>query len=157
DGDDLAYAIYTSGSTGRPKAALVSNRSLGSAHFAYERAYRLRELRCHLQMASFSFDVFAGDLVRSLLVGAKLVLCPIETVADPARLYELMVSEGFDAAEFVPATATLLFEHVERHGLTLDFMRLVVVSSEAWRNEKYAHFRRLCGPRTRLINAYGLT
>ena len=36
-------------------------------------------------------------------------------------------------------------------------MRVIVVSSEAWRNEKYEFFRKLCGPQTRLINAYGLT
>ena len=43
-GDDLAYVIYTSGSTGKPKGAMIANRSLASAYFAYERAYRLREL-----------------------------------------------------------------------------------------------------------------
>ena len=136
---------------------MIANRSLASAHFAYERAYRLRELTAHAQMASFSFDVFTGDLIRSLLVGAKLVLCPIETVIDPAALYELMLAEGIDAAEFVPATASLLFEYAEREGKTLDHMRLVVVSSEAWRNDKYEFFKSLCGPATRLINAYGLT
>jgi amino acid adenylation domain-containing protein len=156
-GDDLAYVIYTSGSTGVPKGAMIANRSLVSAFFAYERAYRLRELTAHLQMASFSFDVFTGDLIRSLAAGAKLVLCTIEVVVDPPRLYELMRAEQIDAAEFVPATASLLFEHLESEGLTLDFMRLVVVSSEAWRNEKYAFFKRLCGPNTRLINSYGLT
>jgi amino acid adenylation domain-containing protein len=156
-GDDLAYVIYTSGSTGRPKGAMIANRSLASAYFAYERAYRLHELHAHAQMASFSFDVFTGDLIRSLLAGAKLVLCPIETVVDPAALYDLMLREGIDAAEFVPATASLLFEHAEREGKTLDHMRLIVVSSEAWRNDKYEYFKGLCGPQTRLINSYGLT
>jgi amino acid adenylation domain-containing protein len=156
-GDDLAYVIYTSGSTGVPKGAMITNRSLASAHFAYASAYRLRELTAHVQMASFSFDVFTGDLIRSLPLGAKLVLCPIDIVVDPERLYALMIREGVDAAEFVPATASLLFEYLEREGKMLDFMRLVVVSSEAWRNEKYAFFKRLCGPTTRLVNSYGLT
>jgi amino acid adenylation domain-containing protein len=156
-GDDLAYVIYTSGSTGQPKGAMIANRSLASAYFAYERAYRLSELTAHAQMASFSFDVFTGDLIRALLAGAKLVLCPIETVVDPSQLYQLMLREGIDAAEFVPATASLLFEYVEREGKSLDHMRLVVVSSEAWRNEKYTSFKRLCGPDTRLVNSYGLT
>jgi amino acid adenylation domain-containing protein len=156
-GEDLAYIIYTSGSTGQPKGAMIANRSLVSAFYAYERAYRLPELHAHLQMASFSFDVFTGDLIRSLLAGAKLVLCPIEVVVDPPALYDLMVRERIDMAEFVPATASLLFEHAEREGQRLDFMRLVVVSSEAWRNEKYAFFKRLCGADTRLVNSYGLT
>jgi amino acid adenylation domain-containing protein len=156
--DDLAYVIYTSGSTGRPKGAMITNRSLASAFFAYDLAYRLtEETTSHLQMASFSFDVFIGDVVRSLLSGSKLVLCPLEVVMDPPRLYELMVAERIDCAEFVPATASLLFEHVERIGRTLDFMRVLVVSSEGWRTDKYAYFKRLCGSRTRLINAYGLT
>jgi amino acid adenylation domain-containing protein len=156
-GDDLAYIIYTSGSTGQPKGAMIANRSLVSAFYAYQRAYRLDALEAHLQMASFSFDVFTGDLIRSLLVGAKLVLCPIEVVVDPPALYDLMVREGIDMAEFVPATATLLFEYADQEGKKLDFMRLVVVSSEAWRNEKYGFFKGLCGPQTRLMNSYGLT
>jgi amino acid adenylation domain-containing protein len=156
-GDDLAYIIYTSGSTGKPKGAMIANRSLVSAFHAYERAYRLRELTAHAQMASFSFDVFTGDMIRSLLAGAKLVLCPIEVIVDPAALYDLMVREGIDIAEFVPATASQMFDWAERDGRHLDFMRLVVVSSEAWRNEKYAFFKSLCGPDTRLVNAYGLT
>jgi amino acid adenylation domain-containing protein len=156
-GDDLAYAIYTSGSTGQPKAAIVANRSLASAYFAWERAYRLRSLSAHAQMASFSFDVFTGDLIRSLLAGAKLVLCPIDTVVDPAALYDLILAQGIDAAEFVPATASLLLEYAEREGKTLEHMQLVVVGSEAWRTDMYARFKQVCGGRTRLINSYGLT
>src|SRR5258708_38665232 len=68
-----------------------------------------------------------------------------------------MGGERVDAAEFVPATASMLFDHVRSIGRRLDCMRLVVVSSEAWRNEKYVAFRDLCGPQTRLINSYGLT
>jgi len=89
--------------------------------------------------------------------GAKLVLCPLDVVVDPPRLYELMVREGVDAVELVPATATLLFDYAEREGKSFDFMRLVAIGGEAWRNEKYTFFKRLCGPQTRLINSYGLT
>ena len=156
-GDDLAYVIYTSGSTGKPKGVMITNRSIVSAHFAWESAYRLSELTAHLQMASFSFDVFTGDLVRSLPAGAKLVLCPVEVTVDPPRLYELIVREGVDAAEFVPATASLLFEYAEREGLSLQNIRLLAVASEAWRNEKYDLYKRLTGPGTRLVNSYGLT
>jgi amino acid adenylation domain-containing protein len=155
--DDLAYIIYTSGSTGRPKGVMISNRSLSSASVAYEEAYRLSELTCHLQMASFSFDVFTGDLVRSLLAGARLVLCPLETTIDPPQLYDLMVREGVDAAEFVPAVVVPLFEFAEQAGRLLDFMRLIVVSSEAWRTDRYELFRRRSGANTRIINAYGVT
>ena len=156
--DDLAYVIYTSGSTGNPKGAMITNGSLVNAFHAYDEAYRLTdETSCHLQMASFSFDVFTGDLIRSLLSGSKLVLCPLEVVMDPEELHALMLEEAVDCAEFVPAVATLLFEHVEAIGRTLETMRVLVVSSEGWRTDKHEFYARLCGANTRLINAYGLT
>ena len=155
--DDLAYVIYTSGSTGRPKGSLITNGSLMNAFYAYEEAYRLTsETTSHLQMASFSFDVFTGDFIRSLLSGSKLVLCPLEVVMDPAALYGLITDEHVDCAEFVPAVATLLFEHVESIGAALD-LRVLVVSSEGWRTDRHEFYKRLSSPRTRLINAYGLT
>ena len=57
-----------------------------------------RIVDCHLQMASFSFDVFSGDVVRSLCSGGKLVLCPRELLLAPAELYELMCQEKVDCA-----------------------------------------------------------
>jgi amino acid adenylation domain-containing protein len=156
--EDLAYIIYTSGSTGRPKGAMITNGSLVNQFYAYDEAYRLTDdTSSHLQMASFSFDVFVGDVIRSLLSGSKLVLCPLEKVMDPEQLYALMVEEAVDCAEFVPAVATMLVEYVEGVGRNLEFMRVIVVSSEGWRTDKYEQYMRVCGPKTRLINAYGLT
>ena len=80
-------------------------------------------------MASFSFDVFIGDLIRSLLVRLEARPLPARARDGPAAPYELMVARGVDCAEFVPATATLLFEHVDEIGKTLEFMRVLVVSS----------------------------
>ncbi len=155
--DDLAYIIYTSGSTGTPKGAMITVGGLASIHRAYEREYRLAELRAHAQMASFSFDVFTGDVIRALLTGAKLVLCPVEVVLDPPSLYALWEREGVDAVELVPATANLLFEYAEREGKLLDFMRFIAIGGEAWRTDRYFQFKALCGPETRLVNSYGLT
>ena len=36
-------------------------------------------------------------------------------------------------------------------------MRLFIISSEGWRNERYAHYKTLLGPNARLVNSYGLT
>src|SRR5436305_14425287 len=99
---------------------MVGHRSLRTAYYAYEQAYRLGEVTTHLQMASFSFDVFTGDLTRALGSGARLVLCPREVLLDPARLYGLMLAERVDGAEFVPAVVRALVEHLEREGAGLD-------------------------------------
>jgi len=132
DPDNLAYVIYTSGSTGRPKGTMIGHRSLLTAYYAYERAYRLRDVTCHLQMASLSFDVFTGDFIRALGSGARLVLFPREVLLDPERLFGLMRAERVDGAEFVPAVVRTLVNHLEHSGGDLDFMRLLVVSSDAW-------------------------
>ena len=63
--ENLAYILYTSGSTGRPKGVMVTHRNLVNAYHGWLEAYRLdRDVRSHLQMASFGFDVFGGDMVR---------------------------------------------------------------------------------------------
>src|SRR6185369_2033617 len=119
--------------------------------------FRLGIPTAHLQMASFSFDVFTGDLVRALGSGARLVLCPREVLLDAPALHRLLVAERIDAAEFVPAVARELVDHLERSGGRLDFMRLVLVGSDAWYAGEAAALARLCGPRTRLIDSYGVT
>ncbi|MEU0517745.1 amino acid adenylation domain-containing protein [Streptosporangium sp. NPDC006007] len=158
DMDAPAYVIYTSGSTGRPKAVQVSHRSLASAYSAWREEYRLdHDVHTHLQMASFSFDVFTGDLVRALCSGGNLVLVTRELLFDTARLYETMLRERVDCGEFVPAVVRGLMSHCEREGGRLDFMRLLIVGSDAWKVEEYRRLHDLCGPWTRLVNSYGLS
>nr|WP_279635930.1 amino acid adenylation domain-containing protein [Kitasatospora cheerisanensis] len=156
--DAPAYVIYTSGSTGRPKAVRVSHRNLASVYAGWRAAYRLdQDVRVHLQMAAQSFDVFTGDLVRALCSGGTLVLVDRDLLFDTARLHRTMVEERVDCAEFVPAVARALLAHCERDGHRLDFMRLLIVGSDAWKAEEHQRLHALCGPDTRLVNSYGLT
>ncbi|MEU0400891.1 amino acid adenylation domain-containing protein [Streptomyces sp. NPDC006197] len=156
--DAPAYVIHTSGSTGRPKAVRVSHRNLASAYSGWREEYRLdQDVRVHLQLANPSFDVFTGDLVRALCSGGTLVLIGRELLFDTARLYETMRAERVDCGEFVPAVVVGLMNHCEREGVRLDFMRLLIVGSDAWKVEEYERLRALCGPRTRLVNSYGVT
>ncbi|MGP4002412.1 non-ribosomal peptide synthetase/type I polyketide synthase [Streptomyces sp. 8N706] len=153
-----AYVVYTSGSTGRPKGVQVSHRNLASAYGAWRETYRLdHEVHTHLQMAGFPFDVFTGDLVRALCSGGHLVLINRELLFNTARLYETMLAERIDCGEFVPAVVRGLMSHCESHGLRLDFLRLLIVGSDAWKVEEYQRLRGLCGPRTRLVNSYGVS
>ncbi|CAM5369434.1 non-ribosomal peptide synthetase/type I polyketide synthase [Streptomyces griseus] len=153
-----AYIITTSGSTGRPKAVRVSHRNLASAHAAWRQEYRLEtDVRVHLQMAEPSFDVFTGDLVRALCSGGTLVLADRDLLFDTTRLYRTMRQERVECAEFVPAVVRGLMDHCAREGLRLDFLKLLVVGSDAWSVGEYRRLAELCGPGTRLVNSYGLT
>jgi amino acid adenylation domain-containing protein len=155
--ENLAYVVYTSGSTGKSKGVAIAHRSLVNAYHGWERAYQLQSLTSHLQMASFSFDVFSGDLVRALCSGAKLVLCPREWLLEPEKLYKLMREQKIDSAEFVPAVLRNLVQYLERTKQDLHFMRLLVVGSDSVYVKEYKEFQRFCGAETRLINSYGVS
>jgi amino acid adenylation domain-containing protein len=157
DPAQLAYVIYTSGTTGRPKGTMVSHASLVNAYRGWEREYGLTSLRVHLQMASLSFDVFSGDLVRALCSGAALAIVPQELLFTPAALHALIEREQVDAAEFVPVVLRELVQHLESTGGLLPSMRLLAAGSDSWFNHEYARLRALCGPGTRVVNSYGLT
>jgi amino acid adenylation domain-containing protein/thioester reductase-like protein len=152
----LAYVIYTSGSTGRPKGVMVAHRSLVNAYRAWEAAYGLREAQCHLQMASFSFDVFAGDLMRALGSGGTLVLCPRESLLVPEDLHGLLAEYGVACAEFVPAVMRPLMEYLEQSSQTLDFMDRIIVGSDSWSCREYGQLRRLASTGASVTNSYGV-
>ncbi len=156
--ENLAYVIYTSGSTGKPKGVMVEHGGLCNAYRAWEVAYRLHaEATSHLQMASCAFDVFTGDWTRALCSGGKLVLCPRDILLDGPKLYDLMRREGVDCAEFVPPVLRNLVTHLEEIGESLSFMRLLAAGSDVWYAREYRRIRKMCGPRTPLVNSYGLT
>ncbi|MBD2360529.1 amino acid adenylation domain-containing protein [Anabaena minutissima FACHB-250] len=154
---DLAYVIYTSGSTGKAKGVMVQHHNLVNAFFAWKEAYQLCTVTSHLQMASFAFDVCTGDLIRALCSGGKLVLCPRDFLLEPQKLYELMLQEKVDCAEFVPAVLRNLMQYLAQSGQHLDFMRLLICGSDSWYGSEYNQFRSYCGSQTRLINSFGVT
>ena len=155
--DNLAYAVYTSGSTGQAKGVLVVHRNLVNAYHGWHNSYKLPTLKSHLQMASFSFDVFSGDWVRALCSGAKLVLCPRDLLLEPKKLYQLMCDEEIDSAEFVPAVLKNLVQYLARTQQNLHFLKLLVVGSDILYVREFEQFGRVCGVETRLINSYGVT
>ncbi len=155
--DSLAYVIYTSGSTGQPKGTLLTHRGLRHGVEAWAEAYALDNTRCFLQMASFSFDVFTEDWIRTLCFGGRLVLCPRELLLDPAQVYALLQQERIDSAEFVPVLIRGLMDYLETSGQRLDFMRLVIVGADVWYGREYARLRTLCGPQIQVVNSYGVT
>jgi amino acid adenylation domain-containing protein/non-ribosomal peptide synthase protein (TIGR01720 family) len=157
DPEQLAYVIYTSGSTGTPKGVMVSHRNLVNAFYGWESAYQLQNTRSHLQMASFSFDVFAGDYIRALASGAKLVICPRDYLLEPALLYKLIQQEQIDCAEFVPAVMRPLADYLIHTNQDLAQMRILVVGSDSWYVQEYQQWQQLCSSHTRLINSYGVS
>ena len=156
-GNNLAYLLYTSGSTGKPKGVMVSHSNLIASYLSWEYIYQLTTKDCHLQMAGFSFDVFAGDLLRALCSGAKLVLCPKRYLLRPEKLYTLMQEQQINCAEFVPTILRRVIEYIKITDQNFNFMRLLICGSDTWSLGEYRGLKQFCSSKTRVINSYGLT
>ena len=156
--ENLAYAIYTSGSTGRPKAVLVPHRAAVNTYYGYRHAYGLGERPLnHLQSASMSFDVCTGDLLRGLLNGGSLVLCPRDTLLDTPRLYHLLHAENIGCAELVPAVVRALTAYAQQIGGNLHTFEVFIVGSDSWFASEFAATKALLHPSAKLINVFGIT
>jgi len=153
--EDPAYIIFTSGSTGNPKAVQVSHGNLASAYVAWESIYGLKNIACHLQVAGYSFDVFAGDWIRALCSGAQLTMCSEEAMDSPERLYRTIEDNRVECIEFLPTLLRALVNYMETEGLAFNTLHLLICGSDAWYVEEYFRFKQLLPPRGRLINSYG--
>jgi len=155
---DLAYIIYTSGSTGKAKGTMVQHDSLINIYLGWEQDYELLECaRNHLQMASFSFDVFGGDWTRALCSGGKLVLVSREQLLDAEELYNIIIKENIEIAEFVPAVLRNLIDFLDKESLILESFKILIAGSDIWYVKEYNEFKKFCLPETRLVNSFGLT
>ncbi|MFE4337539.1 amino acid adenylation domain-containing protein, partial [Streptomyces sp. NPDC056831] len=162
-GGQLAGVVYTSGSTGRPKGTLVSHGSLvalfagwESAHFGVGVGLRW------LSVASASFDVFTGDVVRALCSGGVLVLGRVGLQVDVGEWVGVLAGAGVSALECAPRYVDELVGFVEGggwsvSGLGLGGLRLVVVTTDVWRWGSVVRARGVLGGGVRLLSAYGVT
>nr|WP_257791069.1 non-ribosomal peptide synthetase [Paenibacillus polymyxa] len=155
---DLAYVIYTSGTTGRPKGVMIEHRSLVNTAAAYRRDYRLNQFPVRLlQLASFSFDVFVGDIARTLYNGGTMVICPKDDRIDPSRLYGWIRDYQITVFESTPALIIPFMQHVHEHGLDMSSLELLITSSDSCSVTDYRVLQERFGADIRIMNSYGVT
>ncbi|WP_339801540.1 amino acid adenylation domain-containing protein [Paenibacillus sp. FSL R5-0744] len=156
--EDLVYIIYTSGTTGNPKGVMVQQKQFVNVYFGWREKYDLTHLPVRiLQLASFSFDVFAGDTARALLSGGMMLLCPENDRYNISRLYELLEQYKITIMESTPALIIPLMRYIHENRLKLLHLRLLIVGSDIVSKENFVWLLHNFGDSMRIINSYGVT
>jgi len=156
--EDLVYVIYTSGTTGKPKGVMVEHRNLINIAMGWRKDYDLdgQEISL-LQMASMSFDVFAGDLSRALLNGGKMVICPSDVRLDPVSLYKLMKEHEISMFEATPSLILPLMDYIYDSNLEVDWLKLLILGSDSCLTEDFRRLLERFSANMRILNSYGVT
>ncbi|KKB72066.1 MULTISPECIES: non-ribosomal peptide synthetase [Bacillus] len=155
---DLAYVIYTSGTTGNPKGVMVEHGNLIHAHYNWRRHYELETFKVNLlQLASFSFDVFAGDLCRSLFNGGTMYIVPNDVKLEMNLLYEMIKKYHINIFESTPSFVIPFMKYIHHQHLDISGMKLLVMGSDSCAIKDYKWLVEQYGNSMRIINSYGVT
>jgi non-ribosomal peptide synthetase component F/aryl carrier-like protein len=150
----LCYAIATSGTTGKPKLVGVKKKGYAAAVSAWEQQYTIRPEDRILQAASFSFDVFLGDIGRSLFQGATLVLTDKFERKDPIFLLGALKEYEITLFETTPLVVRWWLQEPPSH---LPQLRLLIVGSDTWKMHEMESLISAVPETTKVISSYGLS
>ncbi|HSJ85610.1 MAG TPA: 4-hydroxyphenylacetate 3-hydroxylase N-terminal domain-containing protein, partial [Anaerolineales bacterium] len=100
--DHLAYVIYTSGSTGRPKGVQIVHRALANFLTSMQQRPGLTNHDVFVAVTTLSFDIAALEIYLPLIVGAKLIIAPQDSVADGSRLRNLLQDSNATVMQATP-------------------------------------------------------
>ncbi|MEU3895243.1 amino acid adenylation domain-containing protein [Streptomyces sp. NPDC045251] len=153
DGTDGAYIIYTSGSSGAPKGVRVDHAPLARLCEEINTRYGIGPGDRVLQMAAVSFDTSIEQILVTLLHGAALVL-PDQLWA-PSDFADRLTAHGVTVMDLTPSYWRAFLSELERAPAD-PAIRLTIVGGSAVHAEDCRRALRLM-PRSRLVNAYGLT
>ncbi|MFF0087435.1 amino acid adenylation domain-containing protein [Streptomyces canus] len=156
--DDTAYVLYTSGSTGHPKGVVLRHSSVVALLQALIAEYAFDEREVWAQFTSQCFDISVAETWTPLVTGARLIVVPEETAADPGVFAGLLADGAASVLSQVPTVFRYLLNSLETTGRRLPSIRHVLLCGEPvepatvirWYDVEVA-------PRAAVHNLYGPT
>ncbi len=156
--DQMAYSIYTSGTTGKPKGVMVSHGNLLNIALSWRKRYELDAFSVRLaQIANMSFDVFVGDLCRTLLNGGTMYLCDKELVLDIPEFYKYLKEHQVNILESTIGLVLPMMKYIVQEQLDYSFLKLLIVGSDACLVKDFEWLNKKFGNKVKIINSYGTT
>lgn len=148
----IAYVAKTSGTSGTNKTILISFDSLKTLIPDWKKIYQT-ENSVHLSLADQRFDVFFGDLLRSILSGETLVLATEDERLDSDRISDLIEKHNITHFESTPSFLGYLLNNLKKP----DSIKTIICGSEPIQDSFFRITKRNEFKDIRFYNSYGLT
>lgn len=145
------YLAETSGSTGESKQILIQQAGIETLLFDWKNRLNINENSVHLCLADMRFDVFFGDIFRSLFLGSTLVLATENERLSPLLIGKLITKHKVSHLESTPSFIRLILKNRPQLG----GLSHLICGSEAMTHSLYNAIRKLEG--INIYNSYGLT
>jgi acyl-coenzyme A synthetase/AMP-(fatty) acid ligase len=150
---DFLYICQTSGSTGIPKRICLHQKGIESLFLSWKKSLSISQDAVHLSLADQRFDVFFGDLFRSLFLGSTLVLATEEERLSPVSVEKLCNEYNITHLESTPSFLQLLAPRINHfHSL-----RVLICGSESISTSFYRTIFQHKSAELKILNSYGLT
>ncbi|KAH3766625.1 non-ribosomal peptide synthetase, partial [Pelomyxa schiedti] len=152
-GKTASYAIFTSGSTGRPKAAINMHEGTTNYILCLRNKFKISHIDRVCSQTPLFFDASLLEFMLPLIVGACVVLAPVEAPRDPEKLASFVQQQRITAIQFVPSLMDqfLLVPDVARQCRSL---RVVISNAEALMLDTVRTFHSLFKSSAQLFNLY---
>ena len=145
------YLAETSGSTGESKQILIQQAGIETLLFDWKNRLSIKENAVHLSLADMRFDVFFGDLFRSLFLGSTLILATESERLSPLLISQLITKHQVSHLESTPSFIQLILKNNPK----LEGLSHLICGSEAMTHSLYSAITKLEG--IKRYNSYGLT
>ncbi len=154
----FAALHFTSGTTGEPKAILTKHLAYINLYYSWQKIHNLQKKSLIiLQVSDFSFDVFIGDLIKSIINAGCLKIATEEERISPKKLFKIAQSDKINFIEATPGIIFPFLNYVKNNDLSFSSLKTVVLGGEACIYNDFIKIVNNFRNSIKFFNSYGVT